>query len=306
MAIPEGKSEPPYLIPQKRVASTPDSGPIPKKPNNTTRMTRRRPEEKVEGSLDLENSKPTEDLTTDEVFGRLEAVRTDMATISWHMGLPKKLNIPEILCEFFLILLCCCWIYTNLEKWTLVFLICLNGRINTRLIRGWRRSIGSRMRIRMISRMKDRSIRRMRGMKKQRMRNRRTNQRRMIMKMLCRSVISMPRFMLRSFKKLLLMLFYTSLRPIAVNLGVVCVPPFELASRLLPSSSPYFLHYSHYHHHSMKEPRTWTMSRWRMDNDSVLTLDKIEIYIQCVRSSNRFIPTFKPDTPTISNVQYHL
>lgn len=100
MAVPGVKSDQPFLIPQKRAASIPDSAPIPKKLNNATRTTRERSNNKRDDSSEPKNPKSTENLTEGEVFRHLEAVRTEMATISWYMDLPEKLKIPEILREF--------------------------------------------------------------------------------------------------------------------------------------------------------------------------------------------------------------
>ncbi|EYE97062.1 uncharacterized protein EURHEDRAFT_375667 [Aspergillus ruber CBS 135680] len=100
MAVPGVKSDQPFLIPQKRAASIPDSAPIPKKLNNATRTTRERSNNKRDDSSEPKNPKSTENLTEGEVFRHLEAVRTEMATISWYMDLPEKLKIPEILLDF--------------------------------------------------------------------------------------------------------------------------------------------------------------------------------------------------------------
>lgn len=98
MAVPDVISDQPSLIPQKRAASIPDSAPVPKKPNNTTRTTRKRYDKKRDDSPEPKDSKSTVNLTEGEVFRCLEAVRTEMATISWYMDVPEKLKIPEILC----------------------------------------------------------------------------------------------------------------------------------------------------------------------------------------------------------------
>ncbi|ODM22579.1 hypothetical protein SI65_00168 [Aspergillus cristatus] len=100
MAVSEVKSDQPSLIPQKRSASAPDSAPIPKKPDITTRTTRKKSYKKKDHFTESKVSKSTENLTEGEVFRRLEAVRAEMATISWYMDLPEKLRIPEILLDF--------------------------------------------------------------------------------------------------------------------------------------------------------------------------------------------------------------
>lgn len=98
MAVPEVISDQPSLIPQKRSASIPDSAPIPKKHNNTTRTIKNSSDKKRDDSHEPKDSKSTKNSTEGEVFRRLEGVRTEMATISWYMDLPEALNIPEILC----------------------------------------------------------------------------------------------------------------------------------------------------------------------------------------------------------------
>lgn len=185
MAVPGVKSDQPFLIPQKRAASIPDSAPIPKKLNNATRTTRKRSNNKRDDSSEPENSKSTENLTEGEVFRHLEAVRTEMATISWYMDLPEKLKIPEILREFLTSLVLLLNTYWS-RKVDFSILNMPNGRIRTQLISGWCRDIGSRMRLRRKSTIESRRIRRREKIKKPVTRKWRANQQRTIMKMLCR------------------------------------------------------------------------------------------------------------------------
>jgi len=96
MAVPEVKGDQPSVIPQKRSASAPDSAPIPKKPDIT--KTQKKSYKKKYGFSEPKSSKSTDNLTEGEVFRRLEAVRTEMATVSWYMDFPEKPRIPETIC----------------------------------------------------------------------------------------------------------------------------------------------------------------------------------------------------------------